>query len=252
MIELPPHFHFEQAVYGSFSFWNRGYGILARSAGCRPEWLAELRTVCQRFGEPPALTPLARSVFALRLASGPWLIAVVIPQGCDDQGRPGALAFHTLFAGSWAYRWLGAEPFALSTVLGRSWTPADQDQVLPAIRWPALTIESTEPPPPVAHDNAVVESIAHALIDGRRVVIESHLPIESLVRSVWTSLPGVVRRRTAVATWAFDNANGFDLIAMPRLSAAAIDRSALVIALDNPRPPLAEAPAGQRSAILSS
>ena len=32
---------FEQAVYGSFPFWNRGYGVLARSAGCRPEWLAD-------------------------------------------------------------------------------------------------------------------------------------------------------------------------------------------------------------------
>ena len=38
----------EQAVYGSFPFWRRGYGVLARSAGCRAEWLAELRIVCQR------------------------------------------------------------------------------------------------------------------------------------------------------------------------------------------------------------
>ena len=59
--------HFEQAVYGSFPFWNRGYGVLAHSAGCRPEWLAELRHVCQRYGEPPA----ARSPFRrlLRLAA---------------------------------------------------------------------------------------------------------------------------------------------------------------------------------------
>ena len=54
MIKLPVKVRFEQAVYGSFPFWHRGYAVLAHSAGCRPEWLAELRTVCQRCGEPPA------------------------------------------------------------------------------------------------------------------------------------------------------------------------------------------------------
>ena len=28
---------FEQAVYGSFAFWDRGYALLAHSPGCRPE-----------------------------------------------------------------------------------------------------------------------------------------------------------------------------------------------------------------------
>ena len=36
---------FEQAVYGSFPFWDRGYALLAHSPGCRPEWLAEFAAV---------------------------------------------------------------------------------------------------------------------------------------------------------------------------------------------------------------
>ena len=44
---------FEQAVYGSFAFWDRGYALLAHSPGCRPEWLADFLAACQRFGEPP-------------------------------------------------------------------------------------------------------------------------------------------------------------------------------------------------------
>ena len=90
-MKLPFKVRFEQAVYGTFPFWHRGYGVLAHSAGCRPEWLAELRTVCQRFGEPPAGGREADAIFALRLERGPVLIAGVHPQGRDDQERPGAL-----------------------------------------------------------------------------------------------------------------------------------------------------------------
>src|SRR5271170_2571186 len=126
---------FEQAVYGSFAFWNRGYAVLARSAGCRPEWLAELRTVCQRYGEPPSGAAEADSLFALRLKSGPWMIVGVHPQGHDDQDRPGALAFHALFVGRWVYRWTGADPFAMAGALQREWSPADQERILPEGCW---------------------------------------------------------------------------------------------------------------------
>src|SRR5689334_21616575 len=83
---------FEQAVYGSFPFWDRGYGVLAQSPGCRPEWLAELKAACQRFGEPPPGTSPAGGMFSFRLPSGPWAIVGVGSPGLDDQGRPGALS----------------------------------------------------------------------------------------------------------------------------------------------------------------
>src|SRR4051794_29680325 len=88
---------YEQAVYGSFPFWDRGYAVLAHSPGCRPEWLAGPRTARPPYGEPPAGAAEAPALFALRLERGPWLIVGVGPQGHDDRGRPGALAFHALF-----------------------------------------------------------------------------------------------------------------------------------------------------------
>src|SRR5690348_13608546 len=87
---------YEQAVYGSFAFREQGYGMLAASPGCRPRWLADLRAACQRMGERPAGVADAPALFALRLPSGPWAVVGVSPQGPDDRGRPGALAFHAL------------------------------------------------------------------------------------------------------------------------------------------------------------
>ena len=77
----------------------------------------------------------ADSLFALRLKCGPWMIVGVHPQGCDDQGRPGALAFHALFVGRWAYRWIGADPFAFAGALRGDWSSADRDRTLPAVTW---------------------------------------------------------------------------------------------------------------------
>ena len=51
---MPVVIRYEQAVYGSFPFWDKGYAILARSPGCRDEWLADLKAACQRYGERPA------------------------------------------------------------------------------------------------------------------------------------------------------------------------------------------------------
>ena len=137
---------FEQAVYGSFPFWHRGYGVLARSVGCRSEWLAELRTICQRYGESPAGTPQADSLFALRLRSGPWMIVGVHPLGFDDRDRPGALAFHALFIGRWAYRWAGADPFAFAGAMRRNWCPADQHRSLLSGRWTIRRTNQRLPP----------------------------------------------------------------------------------------------------------
>ena len=44
----------EQLVYGSFPFWDRGYDVLARSPGCRAEWVADVLAACRQFGEAPA------------------------------------------------------------------------------------------------------------------------------------------------------------------------------------------------------
>jgi len=226
---------FEQAVYGSFPFWHRGYGVLARSAGCRPEWLAELRTVCQRYGEPLAGTPQADGLFALPLKSGPWMIVGVHPLGCDDRDRPGALAFHALFVARWAYRWAGADPFAFASVLRRDWGPADQDRGLPAGCWTIRRANRRSSPSNPAMDTGQerLALIVTALTQRRRVVVQSNEPIDDLARSVWAALPRHVRARATAATWAFDNANHFDLIALPKLARVPLDASDLILALEH-------------------
>jgi hypothetical protein len=233
MIKLPLKIRFEQAVYGSFPFWRRGYALLSQSAGCRSEWLSEMRTVCQRHGEAPAGTVEAESLFAVRLKSGPWMIVGVHPQGCDDQGRPGALAFHALFVGRWAYQWAGANPFAFAGAMRRDWTLADSIRPLTAAAWYTrgnrLASSSSEP---AADDDPRTAPIVRALKHGRRVVVQSNEPIDQLARAVWRMLPRSVRRRATVATWAFDNANQFDLVSLPKLAGATLDASALIIALE--------------------
>src|SRR4051812_11770256 len=113
----------EQLVYGSFPFWDRGYDVLARSPGCRPEWVADVLAACQRFGEAPAGVTPAPALFALPLPSGPWAIVGVEPQGADDRGRPGALAFHALLVNPEDYQRSGSNPFVFASSLRRAWSP---------------------------------------------------------------------------------------------------------------------------------
>jgi hypothetical protein len=232
MITLSVNLRFEQAVYGSFPFWHRGYAVLSHSSGCRPDWLAELRTVCQRCGEPPAGVMVADSLSALRLKCGQWMIVGVFPQGHDDHDRPGALAFHALFVGRWAYRWIGADPFALTGALRRDWTAADKDRTLAAVTWTASGPRILPVSEPASDDDPRLAQIVLALTQGRRVVVQSSEPIDGLARSVWRALPRSVRHHATVATWAFDNANQFDLVGLPKLSALALKPSDLIYALE--------------------
>ena len=181
---------FEQAVYGSFPFWQRGYGVLARSSGCRPEWIAALKAACQRYGERPAGTVEADALFAMRLGRGPWMIVGVFPQGCDDQGRPGALAFHALFVSRWTYAWAGADPFAFAGLLRRDWRLADQDANLcnspRTIR--RASLRRSWGLVPSDNDERFLP-IVEALMQGRRVAVQSAEPIDALARAVWRALP---------------------------------------------------------------
>ena len=225
--------HFEQAVYGSFRFWHRGYGLLARSAGCREEWLDALRLAGQRIGERPTGVVEKASLFALPLRRGPWMIVGVYPQGCDDQGRPGALAFHGLFVGAWDYRRARANPFVLAGALRPEWTASDQDTILQPGR---LILPSQVCEPANLVDDRV-PTVVEALKRRQRVVLTSAEPIDGLARAVWAKLPARVRRRVSVATWAFSTANRFDLVAVPRLAGIVPEATELVLESDSSREP---------------
>ena len=98
---------YEQAVYGSFPFWSRGYAVLVASADCPPAWIDAMKRACARFGESPPGVAGFRSVFALPIDRSSWMIVQAASLGRDDQGRPGALAFHALFVSHWSYRQIG-------------------------------------------------------------------------------------------------------------------------------------------------
>jgi len=218
----------EQAVYGSFPFWSRGYAMLAASAGCPPDWREAMRNACQRFGERPAGVDRFRSRFVLPLGRSARMIVQVDSLARDDQGRPGALVFHALFVSPWSYRRAGASPWAFAPAFRTDWTAADQDAVLPQ---GSLKPERPAPEPEGPLDPRV-EPIVEALNRRRRVVVQSPSPADELFQAVWRRLPGSTRRRTSVATWAFGNANQFDLVAMPRLGGLRPDGGELVLPME--------------------
>ncbi len=216
----------EQAVYGSFAFWSRGYALLSSSAGCRADWLDALKAAGQKFGERPPGVLDQPCTFALRISKGPWMIVDVAPQGDDDQGRPGALAFHAVFVNPWSY-WLGGGwPFEFAKALRRDWSPDDQDRPLPAR---LIVLSSRNRPRPPAEDPRVAAIVA-AMRQGRRVIVVSPTPIDDLAQAAWQRLPAWLRCKASVATWAYGTANHFDLTALPRLLEGASSPDNLVIA----------------------
>lgn len=220
--------HYEQAVYGSFPFWRRGYAVLAKSAACRGEWLDALRLAGQRFGERPTGVVNHASLFALHLPRGPWMIVGVFPNGCDDQGRPGALAFHGLYVSRWMYFRAGRNPFAFAGVMRRDWSETDVNVTLPAGDL-AVPIWNRDRRAGKAPTDPRVKRIVTAIKLKQRVVIPSAEPIDDLAQAVWRVLPGWARRRASVATWAFGNDNRFDLVAVPRLGTLIPDPAELIL-----------------------
>lgn len=207
---------FEQAVYGSFAFRGDGYAMLSQSPGCRPEWLADFRSACRRIGAKPAATADSAGLFALRLPSGPWAVVGLSPQGRDDRGRPGALAFHGLFVSPRGYRRGGADPFAFAPWLRSDWSGETQEL---AAGTAVIKVETETETDPTAL------AVATALTRRRRVAVESAGPIDDLARRAWRALPKRTRARASLATWAFGNDNRFDLLAVPRLAGVTLDRS---------------------------
>jgi hypothetical protein len=200
----------EQALYGSFPFRHRGYEVVAHSPGCRRAWLDAFARACVAFGERPAGVTVEGALFALPIAGeGAWMVVGVGEAGEDDRGRPGALAFHAWFVADRDYRRAGAAPFPFAPHHRTRW---DSDPgALPA---KVLRLERFRAPPGPPDPRAA--AVAHRLRHRRPVAIEAPGPIDALTRDAWALLPPRARGRLGVATWAFGNANRFDLVAVPR------------------------------------
>jgi len=220
---------YEQAVYGNFPFWSRGYGLLAHSAKCEPDWLAALKLACQRFGERPRECADNLGFFAIPQPDGPCMIVGVFPNGRDDQGRPGALVFHALFIPPRAYRKAGYDPFPFVEGLRCDWSSEEIDTVLPT-----GTINVSCEPLCDKQPDRLVEEIARAINGQKKVIVPSLTPIDPLARSVWNLLPVRVRKRASMATFAYDNGNRFDLVALPgrRSAELAVSRDPACVMID--------------------
>jgi hypothetical protein len=199
---------FEQAVYGSFPFWHRGYSILAKSPGCAPEWIAKLREACPRYGEPPRDASEPGGHFALRLPDGQWMVVRAYSPGADDRGRPNAMAFHAAFLAPKDYRRLRC-PLDLAAVLRDDWGPEDVDRALE----PGQIATPRAPKVPPTSES---RSAAHILRGGRKAWMLSEHDREDLIRSTWPLLPVRLRHRIEWATLAYGFGNRFDLMATPR------------------------------------
>ncbi len=227
-------FRLEQAVYGSFPFWNRGYGILARSAGCPSASIAAFKSACQRFGERPAGTQEADALFAQPLDRGSSMIVGVYPRGADDCARPGAIVFHALFAPRWFYRLAAANPFRFSPLLRGDWDASDVDRILP----PLDRLTSRQPHSVAEQDPEIVLPAIRILESGRRVLLVSEQPAPALTAEIWGRIPSRIRRRSSMATWAYQNDNQFSLVTMPRRPRHAAAEFSLIIDVAAPANPI--------------
>lgn len=218
----------EQAVYGSFPFWDRGYALLAQSEGCGSARLDAFCAACMRYGQRPHAVEAADGLFAMRIAGGGWVIVGVGEGGKDDRGRPGAMSFHGVFVTSRDYRRIGSAPFGFEPFLRRVWEP--QTGPLPGLSLTLQPFRGGGQDAELAREEAshatlhLAKAIVGALRCRRRVALETEAPIEGLARRVWSGLPRRVRGRCSVATWAYGNENRFDVVALPRLDEAMVDR----------------------------
>lgn len=196
----------EQAVYGSFPFWDKGYAVLARSEHCRDEWLSDFTHLCQSLGQPPseAAPSVNRLILAKKLPSGPWLVCQGSAQGCDDRGRPGAWAFHGFFLSGRDYRRAGATPFAFQSLF--------LDQFSLGLKFKSGPIEINRQKQP---DQIIFrDTLLHWLARGRQIrLLTDNPPDLHLVESLWSQLPASARRKRSVTSWAFRPEVGFHLSA---------------------------------------
>jgi len=217
-----PRVPFEQAVYGSFPFWDRGYALLGQSAGCRPEWIEALKLVGQRLGERSRGDAPSGGLIYQRLPDGTAMIIRPAPQGRDDRGRPDALAFHGLFVSPRAFRKARENPFRLLDAFRAEWTQPLEE--LPAGR---VAIRS-RPSEAEALEPFEVE-IVEALNASKRVVVVAPGPIDALAAKIWPRLPKAVRQRATLATWCHTDTGTFDWIGLPRTTSVDPSDSNLLI-----------------------
>ncbi len=208
----------EQAIYGTEG--KEGYHFLARSEGFLDDWQAEGARLCTGFGERPAGISCPGCVFALPFARRYVAVVQVADQGCDDAGRPGALAFRLLIVPRRLYTGIGGDPFQIAEQYPPPWRERGRLSVL---EWPGpfqplpRTADQIRKILDVPYSSTLLGGV-QALVDGGRLVFERKEPEPVLLRNLWALLPTATRGELWPASFAFCNAHGFHAVVVPRAS----------------------------------
>ena len=206
-----PSLAYEQAIYGSFPFWNRGYDVLGRSPLCQTKWLICMKETCQLLGERFRDAAPPGGLVSRWLEDGTWLLIHPYCSGSDDLGRPDTVAFHGVFLTPENAKLAQFDPFALAQTFREDWGP-ETSSVLSG------TITPVRPKSFRGSEDLRVGPLIEAIRQGQRVLIESIEPIDRLASEVWKALPRRLRHRRSLATWAYTDTGVFDLVGLPRLT----------------------------------
>jgi hypothetical protein len=197
---------FQQAIYGTFPFWDKGYAVLARSEGCHDDWITDFTHLCQSLGQPPseAKPEVDHLILAKKLPSGPWVLAMGSAQGCDDRGRPGAWAFHGIFLSGREYRRAGASPFRFKECFIRDFHAGMQ------LKAGVIDLSGIEAQ--ACDDRMIDPTLIQHLVKGYklRLLTDNLLELKSL-ESIWNQGPSKLRGNRSITTWAFRPEVEFDL-----------------------------------------
>ena len=223
----------EQAVY------RRAPGaapvLLARSPGFADAWLPEVEELLLGFGNRPPSVKCPSAVFAQPL--GAEHVAIVQVADLETEGLP-PMGFRVLVLPRRAYNQFLGDPFAVADCFPPDWHPPAALEALsmPAEPLPPRTVAQVqrvlqrvkahalredEEPPTLEQDAERAAELAESpallggvqvLVDGGRVVFERPGPDTELMRGLWTLLPTQLRCNLWPASFAFDNALGFDAL----------------------------------------
>ncbi len=206
----------EQAIYGARD--SGGPACLARSSGFLDDWRPIAERLCTNFGERPAGVACPGCVFAQPF--GDRRVAVV---QVADQGETGPLGFRLLILPAALYDRLGGDPFSIADQFSPNWMARGE---LPALEAPGpapvRTVEEVQQVLNVPNSATLLGGV-QALLEGGRLAFERPAPDPRLIRGLWALLPTGRRSGLWPASFAFANANGFDVLVVPRAAGPAFD-----------------------------
>ena len=216
---MPEEIQIEQALFAGAK--PDSYRILGRSPGFEDEWTTTAEALCAGFGHRPDGIACSDAVFARPFGKHHVAVVQAADLAHDESGRPSLLGFRFLVLPGSAYTDWIADPLLVAERYPAPWHARGD---LPSLSW------QSEPSPirPVSEvqtilkraDSPVLLGGVQSLIDGARLVFERRQPDPELVRSLWQLLPASTRGSLWPATFAFDNALGFDVLVVPDASAA--------------------------------